>query len=133
MASSTLDLYYDNTGHYVFNLASQSEKGPKWLYSTARPISQPLSVEIIRKVGIAAANANDHVLLRYTRTEPNAATGKFATYSVTVDISIPKDQSVLTSTVMTQGLGMVASLLNDSTAMAATAVNRGKLIGGLDI
>jgi len=129
MPTSTLNPYYDATHQGAFSLVTSSDKGALWLTSS-RPLACPSSMEIIRKLTPPNSLANDHIIVRLVDTEQNATTAKLATFSATLDISIPKDQSVCTSTVQKIMLAYLASMLNDSAVMGATSVNRTALLEG---
>lgn len=132
MASSTLNPYKDNTNHVLFSLASTSATGAKYLVS-GRSMSLPYICEITRKVTPANSTSNDHVTVRLARSEANATSGKLATAQVTLDISIPKDQSVLTAAVQKEIVSVLASILNEAAAMQATNANITALIEGRDL
>jgi len=129
MPSATLTPYKNNTTQTSYSLVSSSEKGALWLV-TGRALSKPAWIEVIRKIGPSSSLANDHLILRIGVTEANASTGKLSTGSVTVDFSTPKDQSVISSATMLDQSGVIASLLNDSVANAATTVTRTALVEG---
>lgn len=131
MASSSLTLYKNNTQSDVFTLASQNAAGANYLVA-GRSLSAPKAISVNRKIN-ANASANDKISTKFIHTELNATTGKPATFSIDVIISIPKDTSNLTPTIQKEGCAIVSSLLNDGTAMAATAVNRTALIEGRDL
>lgn len=131
MASTSLDLYGTNAEHQVFTLVSTSIDGAHYKVAN-RPMSTPTVLEISRKIKPGVAQ-NDHVLVRLARSEQNVSTGKIATFQVLLDISIPKDQSILTPAECFVDLGKIASLLNDGAAMAATVNNRAALVDGRDV
>lgn len=132
MASSTIIPYKDHTTAVPFSLVSTSAE--KTVYRvTGRSLGLPHEISVQRKIGGSGSKSNDHVIVRIARVEANAVTGIPATLLCSLDISIPRDQSVLTSTVQLEALGMLASLLDDSTAVAATTVNRSALIAGTDL
>jgi len=132
MASSSLTPYDSNSAQLTFSLVSCSETGAVYQVS-GNPLSTPVKLEVIRKLTASAATANDHVLLRLTTIQRNTSTGKLATGSITVDISVPKDTATITETTMVQYLGVVASLLNDNAALQSTTVNRVALLEGRDL
>lgn len=132
MATATLSPYKNNTTTQSFVLQQTSEKKTTWIVS-GRSISAPYSLSVERKPANANSPSNDHVILRATRMEMNSTTGKLATLQVTLDISIPKDQAVLTPAVQKELLSVVASSLNESTAMEATSANITALIEGRDL
>jgi len=119
MASSTVALKYDASNTVTFELVSTSSTGAKWKVGS-RSLSAPYSVEIIRKENSSGALANDHIILRMSRTEINATSGKPATLSATLDISIPKDQTILDMTAQKQLLKLFGDIPNDGGAMSAT-------------
>lgn len=131
MASQTLTLYKNNTQTQVFGLASVVADGARYMAS-GRAIACPFVVETKRKLNLNGTG-NDHVSLRIARTEQNATTGKLATSQVLLDISIAKDQSILTPTVQKELVALLASALDESTAVESTTVNATALIEGRDL
>lgn len=131
MAKSSLTPYYASSGQYTFQLVASGKDGAMWKV-TGRDLACPFIVEIQRKLTSATANGNDHVVLRAARTERNATTGKLATMQVLLDVSIPKDTSIITVAEQKKLVCTVASLLNAETAMEATLANIDALIGGGD-
>jgi len=132
MASSQLQPYKDNTTQVTFVLVSTSATGATYQVSGGT-LAEPFRIEIVRKIGPTSQVGNDHVIVRFTRSLRNATTGKLSTCTISVDIGIPKDTSLFTATVMKETLALVASLLNDNAANAATSVNRTALIEGRDL
>jgi hypothetical protein len=132
MATATLTPYKDDSNQVTFNLVSSHEFGAKYMVS-GRAISKPYTVEIVRKFTSPSAAGNDRVIVRISRTEAHATTGKLATCVAKLEISIPKDDSVLTSTVQTEIVSILASLCNEATAMEATTANITALIEGRDL
>lgn len=132
MASATLAPYKDNTSAVTFVLVSSGTSGSTYKVDS-RDLACPYLIEIKRELTSGNATGNDHVKLRIARTERNATTTKLATMQVLVDVSIPKDTSILTITEQKYVLGVVASLINDCTVNAATTANRGKIVGGQDL
>lgn len=132
MASSTITPYVSNVATQAFALVSTSATGAKWMAS-GREIGLPYVVELTRKLTAPGASTNDHVVIRIARTERNATTAKLATMQVLVDVSIPKDATVLTQTVQKQVLSCLASLFNESTTMEATTAALTAIIEGRDL
>lgn len=132
MASSSLTPYKNSTEQETFSLVSTSGSGAKYMVS-GRSLANPFVIECQRKLTPATASGNDHVVLRLARTESNATTSKLATCQVLVDVSIPKDTSVLTATVQKELVALAASLLNEATAMEATNANITALVEGRDL
>jgi hypothetical protein len=132
MASSSLTPYRNNSDQVTFQLVSTSSEGSSYRVS-GRDLSSPHVVDIKRKLTSGNSTANDHISVRVARTERNASTSKLATMQVLLDISIPKDTSILTSTVQAEQLAIAASLLNEATAMEATTANITALIEGRDL
>lgn len=132
MASASLTPYDDSSSQVTFNLVSQSATGATYKVAS-RDLATPFMVEITRKLTAPSASSNDHIVVRVARVERNADTGKLATLQCLVDVSIPKDTSILDSTAQLELLGVVGSLLNDSTAMEATTVARTAIIEGRDL
>lgn len=132
MASNSLTPYISSAMTQAFALQSTTERGAKYLAS-GRSLSTPYSVEIVRKLTPPSASGNDHIILRVQRTEANVTTGKLATMQISVDFSIPKDQSVLGVTEQRYCAAIIASLLDESTAISATQVNVAALLEGRDL
>jgi len=132
MSSASLTPYKNNSTTQAFTLVSNSATGA--LYSVAsRSLATPYTVQITRKVGSPGALGNDHVFLKVSLSDPNSTTGKIATGSATLDISIPRDVTTVTQAELLEVLGILSSLLNDSTALAATTVARTALLEGRDL
>jgi len=131
MASSSLNPFNGNTNHQLFGLKTSTATGSVWMVS-GRNIAQPFELETVRKVNPSSLS-NDHSILRLTRKEANATTGKLATLQVTIDVSIPKDTSILSPTEQKAALAVMGSLLNESTAMEATNANITAIVEGRDI
>jgi len=127
----SLTPYINNASTTTFVKAYDTTTGVVYLTS-GRPIAQPFGLEIVRKHTPPSSPGNDQVQLRLRRVEQNATTGKLASFNVTLSISIPKDQTILTPTVMKQSVSAVASLLNESTAMEATNTFITKLLEGMN-
>jgi len=132
MASSTLSPYKNNSTTQVFTLTQTGPELTSYKVS-GRDLSCPYVIDVQRKLAKSGATANDHIVLRVARTERNTTTSKLATCQVLVDISIPKDTSVLTATTQKEILSVVSSILNESTAMEATTVAITALIEGRDL
>lgn len=130
MATSTLSFYKTNSTQVSFSLVSTSSEKSIWKVAS-RSLSTPLSLEISRK--LSSGNANDHITVRIAQVERNASTAQLATAQVLLDISVPKDQSILTQTVIVELLGLLSSLLDDSTALQATSANRTAIADGRDL
>ncbi len=131
MASSTLTPFKDATNQVTFTLASTSPLGASYIVS-GRALSAPYIIDISRKVN-SYANANDKIVLRVARTEANATSGKLATFQAKLELSIPKDVSVLTPTLQKEIATVLMSLLRDNTLSAATFTNITALIEGRDL
>lgn len=132
MASATLSPYKDSATTVVFKLVSSSSTGSTYQVE-GRDIATPMQIQIVKKLTNPSASANDHVQVRISRTDRNATSGKLATMQVLLDISIPKDTSILNQVIQKEILGMTCSLLRDATANAATNANVTALIGGFDL
>lgn len=132
MATTTLTAYTTNTLTQAFELQSTSETKTVWI-ATGREIACPYTVSVERKKASSNSPSNDHVVLRVTRIERNATTGKLATFQSSLDLSIPKDQSILSATEQKKAISWISSCLNEGTAMEATNANITKLIEGRDL
>lgn len=130
MSSATLTPFKNATEQVTFSLQSESSDGANYIAS-GRSLSTPYGIQIQRKV--ATGTRNDHIVLRVYRTENNATTGKAATVQALLDISIPKDQSVINATAQKELLTIVMSLLRDATLSAATFTNVTALIEGRNL
>jgi len=132
MSSSALTPHYTGSTTKSFALVSENANGAKWLVAS-RPLANPETIELIRKIGSSGALANDHVILRLTRAETNSSTSKVATAVVTLDISIPRDAVAVTQDNVNDMLGSMISLLNevtDTTVTASRAKVKSLLSGG---
>jgi hypothetical protein len=132
MASATLAPYKTNAATQSFTLVSSGTTGATWK-ATGRDLSTPYVISVERKLSTSTSTTNDHIVVRIARTERNTTTSKLATCQVLLDVSIPKDTSVLTAAVQKEILSCVSSLLNENTAMEATSVNITALIEGRDL
>lgn len=132
MATETITAYEANAGTKSFVLANTNSVKTSWIVS-GRAIALPYSLSVERKLSQPNSPSNDHVILRVGRVEQNATTGKLATFQATLDISIPKDQSVLSPAEQKKAISLLASILNENTAMEATNANITKLIEGRDL
>lgn len=130
MASSSLTLYSSNSTSQAFALVSSSVDKTVWKVA-GRPLSTPIELEFTRR--LTNGSKNDHLVLRLSQKEQNASTAQLATGQILVDISVPKDQSIITPAVLVGLLGMVSSLLNDASALATTSANRTAIVDGRDV
>lgn len=130
MASSTLNPFVDNAQHQNFVLKSSTQTGSVWMVP-GRSISLPYEIETVRKVNPNALS-NDHSIVRLTRKEQNASSGKLATCQFTLDGSLPKDSSVITAVEQRHMLCLLISLLNESTALEASNANITAILEGRD-
>jgi len=132
MASASITTYKNNTQTYVYTLVSQSADTTVWKIAN-RTLGEPMTLSLQRKVGPTGSKTNDHIILRSSRTDKNATTGLPATCSITLDVSIPRDNSIITAQAQTDLLQSVASIINEYAANAATQVNAGKIVGATDL
>lgn len=130
MASSTLNPFVDNSAHQAFVLKSSTQSGSIWMVS-GRNISLPFELETQRKVNPNALS-NDHSIVRVTRKEANATSGKLATFQLTLDVSIPKDNTIITLAEQKKLISLLVSMLNEQTAMEATNANVTAVLEGRD-
>jgi len=132
MASATLVPYNANGAQTTFTLVSTSEQ--KSVYRVASlDLATPYSLEIQRKLTPVGAKGNDVVSVKIQRVERNTGTNLLCAGSVKVEISIPKDTVALTKAKSLEMLGVLSSLLNDVSNLAATSVNRTALVEGRDL
>jgi len=131
MASASFNLYGIYQTPTEFDLAQTSATKTTWIVG-GRAINKPFSLSIERKLTPQGSVSNDHILVRVTRTEANAVSGKLATASATLDLSIPKDSSVLDESALVSMLGLVASFLNEKSTLAGTTAVRSALVEGRD-
>jgi len=131
MASPSISPHHSSSSTTVFGLVSETANGVKWQVA-GRSLSAPYTVELNRKID-PNATANDHIVLKVSRTEKNTTTSKSATGSVSVDISVPKDNTILTTAELVKMAEIAASLINDYSASAATTTNATAFIEGSDI
>lgn len=132
MPTNSLTPYYNNTTQYTFVLVSTSDKVTSWKVS-GRPLAQPFSLSIEKKIGATGQKTNDHVVVKVSKTDANSTSAELATCNVSMDISIPRDASAIAASEVIEMLGVLSSLLNDSTALAATTANRTALVEGRDL
>jgi len=130
--SATITPFYNASSGYTLVPVSEDDAGATYKVA-GRDLATPLGIEIQRKLTAPTATGNDHVIVRAFRTERNASTGKLATCQVLLDISIPKDTSILTIAEQTKLVAAVASLLNEETAMGASLANIAALITGSNL
>lgn len=132
MASASLAPYKSNSATETFTSVGPIEGG--YLFKVSgRGLATPYLIEVKRKFTSGSSASNDHTVLRIARTERNTTTGKLATAQVLVDISIPKDTSILTAAVLKEMLAVLSSLLNECTAMEATNAKITALVEGYDL
>jgi len=131
MASSSISPYRNNANTESFALVSSDTDGCTFKVA-GRALANPYVFSVKRKVTAPTAKGNDHVVVRVARTESNAETGIPATAQVLLDISIPKDQTILTATILKELCSIISSYLNEETAMEATTANITTLIEGMD-
>lgn len=127
MPASSIAPYKNNTQTTTFGLASSGTNEVSYLES-GNSMSEPHSITKSKKVSSGAANNLSTVV--YKRVKRNATTGKFATLQIKVEISIPQDNSTITNAMVIEGEGIVSSILNDATALAATTAERTALAEG---
>lgn len=132
MASTTLAPYKDSTTAVTFKLVNSGSNGATYQVE-GRDIATPYQIQVIKKFTNPSASANDHVQIRVSRTERNATTQKLATVQALLDVSIPKDTSILTLTAQKELLAIMCSLLRDATANAATNANIAAIVSGFDL
>lgn len=132
MASATLSPYKNSTQTQAFVLTSQSSTGALYKAS-GRELACPYSVEVKRSLTPSGATSNDEVAIIVRRVERNVTTGKLATFVAKLTLSIPKDSSILTSSVNKEVIACLQSLLNEGTATEATLNNIGALLDGRDL
>lgn len=133
MPSSTLTLYYgDSSSSLAFPLVSTSATGSTWRVAS-RGIGIPYSVTTQRKLGAPGALSNDKVTVQLKRVENNATTGKPATFVATLDLSIPRDTSIITLTEQARMVKFLTCIGWDNAAGAATVANATALLTGGDL
>jgi len=130
MASNTLTPAVDDTNRQTFNLVSTSLNKTAWV-APSRKLATPYQISVERK--LASGKSNDQIVLRILRIENNATTGLPATASITLNISLPKDQTILTAAEMTKMIVAIGSIIGDSALGAATVVAVTSLIEGRDL
>lgn len=113
-------------------LTKVSDKDARFLVA-GRTFSTPYGAEVVRKITPANQTGNDHISLRVFRTERNTTSSKLATAQAMLDISIPKDQSILDKNEQLKLLAVLCSLLRDETLMSATNANNTALLEGRDL
>jgi len=134
MATATLTPYYSSAAQQTFTLASQGSDKVTWRDPAAsRSLARPYIVELTRKLGQQNSKANDHVTLKISRSESAVSTGLPVTGFVSLDISIPRDNTSISAANMQSMLGILGSLLFNSTATPATLTNIASLVNGSDL
>lgn len=131
MASATVTLYKSTSGTVEFSLVTTGKEQTTYRVA-GRSLATPLSLEITRKIGPSGASANDHVIVKLTQVERNETSQKLATASATLDISIPRDTTAVSTTKVIELLGMMSSMLNEG-ATIPYALNRTALVDGRDV
>jgi len=131
MASATLVPKTDASGTITFELVSTSSDGATYRV-TGRDLSVPLGCQITRVLTQPSAQGNDHIKVRLFRTEKHATTGKPATMQVLLDISVPKDNTIINKTEQRKLVVALASLLGDCMAVSSY-VNSTKLLDAFDL
>lgn len=136
MASSTLTPYNEDSVQTTYALQSTSDRKTRWVV-TGRSLARPQLVEIERKLAPNNSSANDHVIVRSSVTEQSTLSPyKPCTFSAVLDISIPRDQTGVTTAIMLKQLSHLCSLLRMGTAMSTTNANNtnlNALISGNDL
>lgn len=131
MASATLVPKTDASGTLTIELVSTSESGSVYRVS-GRDLSVPYGMEVRRVLTQPSATGNDHIKVRLFRTEKHASTNKPATMQVLLDISVPKDNTVLNKTEQRKLVVALASLLGDCMAVT-NYTNVTKLLDAMDL
>jgi len=133
MASASLSPKSGDTETTTLQLASNSATGAQYLVS-GRALNAPKGLEIRRMITKSNQTANDHIVVRLFHTEPNVTTGKLATAQVMLDISVPKDLSVIGTAGVHALCNMLASTINNYGNNAAdTSPTVTSLISGMDL
>jgi len=136
MASPTLSPFKSDTVQTTYALQSTSASKTRWVV-TGRSLAKPYYVEVERKFAPNNSAANDHIILRVSATEQSTLSPyKNCTVAVSLDISIPRDQTGCTTTVILEQVSTLCSLLRMQTAMSTsngsnTGINA--LISGSDL
>lgn len=132
MASSSLAPYKNNSTAVTFAYVGPISNGAQYKVS-GRALACPHEITIEKFIGASGSAANDRVRITVRRVERNTTTDKLATLKTSLEISIPKDLSILDTTAQLEQLALMSSLLNDSTAMAATTAARTNIVEGRDL
>lgn len=130
MASSSITLYDSAAGTMTFLLVSSSVNETVWK-AAGRSLSTPLELKLARKLN--SGTKNDTILVQFRRIERNVTTSQLATAQFKCELSVPKDQTILTPAILADLLGYASSLFNDGAALAATEANRGAIVDGRDV
>lgn len=131
MASNSLVLYNNNSTTTTYDLVTTGTDKTLWKVA-GRALACPRLLEMQRKPTASSATGNDHVIVRCAIIERNTTTQKLATGQVVLDVSIPKDGSIITNTILGDLLSNVASLLNEKTVMEATRASVNCVVEGRD-
>lgn len=132
MSTATLTPYKNNTTQVTFSLVSETSNGATYLVG-GRALSLPYSLAITRKLTAQNSTANDEINIVARRVESNATTSKLSTAYVKLIVSIPKDTTVINAAAQKELISVLASLLNDSTAMGTGTVAMTALIEGRNL
>lgn len=132
MASATLAPYKTNALTQTFTLVSTSAEESIYRVS-GRGLAQPWSLSISRKIGVNGQKSNDRVSVKISKVNINSTTSLLSAANVSMECSIPRDTVAVPATEVVECLGILASLLNDSTALAATTANRTAIVEGRDL
>lgn len=132
MSTATLTPYKNNTVQVTFSLVSETSNGATYLVG-GRALSLPYSLAITRKLTAQNSTANDEINIVARRVESNATTSKLSTAYVKLIVSIPKDTTVINAAAQKELISVLASLLNDSTAMGTGTVAMTALIEGRNL
>jgi hypothetical protein len=92
MASTTITLKDEADANISYDLVGQSPTGAVYRDST-RSLGLPRSLNFNFAVGAPGAKGNDRITCKLSNSVQNSETGLVSTGSVTVVLSVPRDES----------------------------------------
>jgi len=132
MATSIIYPHKNYAVTEAFNLTSVGADGATYKVA-GRALACPYSIEMKRKLTPSTSAGNDHLTIRIARVERNTTNLKLATGQVLIDISIPKDTSIIGTTAQTELLRIASSLLDDYGTGDNSSANIAQILSGGDL
>jgi len=134
MASSSVTLYHGDTENRVYALTQTSANKTEFRVA-GLALAEPQMLTIERKIQPGNSKSNDQIIVTVSQVSRNTTSGLLATGKVSVNISVPRDNSIITQTVMSQLCKQIGSLFgNNCAALSADAATSAlALLGGSDL